>query len=289
MKRLPHALLLSGPAEIGKRHFAKLFIQHLLCSKPLNNQACGKCKQCVLFSSGGHPDFLCIEPESPGKAISINDIRALAEFAVTTSHQQKWKVALVAPVEAMTLNAANAFLKTLEEPRDEVLLVLVHDQQAPVLPTIRSRCRIVNQRIPPQALVLNWLEQQLKKADTAAEKILARAGGRPLRALQFAQDNTLADIEQFERILRQVQSGEAPPISSAAAFEAFPFQQLLEWFISFFSQQLTTMAQRGIVAAPRYFVFYDLLLSTRKKLESKTNLNSQLLLEELFLNLRQLA
>jgi len=291
--RLPHAIMLSGAEDTGKRHFAERFIQRLFCTSPVDDVACGECKQCRLYLSGGHPDFKRIEPESAGKAISINAIRALSEFAVITAHQQSWKIALVAPVEAMTLNAANAFLKTLEEPREKTLLLLVHDQLAPVLPTIRSRCRVLSQGLPPPAMARDWLVGQLadQPGDTSAavDELLARAGGRPLRALGFAEANTLDEIARFEQVLKQVQTGEAAPVSSAAAFEGQPLSQLLEWLLSYYSRQLIHSAQSGKAAEPRQFVFYDLLLSTRKKLESKTNLNPQLVLEELFLSLAQLA
>ncbi len=285
--RLPHAIMLSGGEDTGKRHFAERFIQRLFCISPLDDEACGECKQCCLYLSGGHPDFKRVEPEAAGKAISINAIRELSEFSVITAHQQSWKVALVAPVEAMTLNAANAFLKTLEEPREKTLLLLVHDQLAPVLPTIRSRCRVLSQGLPPPALVRDWLAQQLGDAGGAVDELLARAGGRPLRALAFAKSNTLDDIARFEQVLKQVQTGEAPPVSSAAAFEGQSLTQLLEWLLAYYSRQLINAAQSGSFAQPRQFAFYDLLLATRKKLESKTNLNPQLILEELFLSLSQ--
>ena len=285
--RLPHAIMLSGEEGTGKRHFAERFIQRLFCMTPVDDIACGECKQCLLYLSGGHPSFKRIEPESAGKAISINAIRELSEFAVITAHQQHWKVALVAPVEAMTLNAANAFLKTLEEPREKTLLLLVHDQLAAVLPTIRSRCRVLSQGLPPPALVRDWLAQQLGDVTVNVDELLARAGGRPLRALAFAEANTLDDIARFEQVLKQVQAGEAAPVSSAAAFEGQPLAQLLEWLLAYYSRQLIHGAQTGKAALPRQFVFYDLLLATRKKLESKTNLNPQLILEELFLSLSQ--
>ena len=287
--RLPHAIMLSGAEDTGKRHFAERFIQRLFCISPVDDVACGECKQCRLYTSGGHPDFKRIEPESAGKAISINAIRALSEFAVITAHQQSWKVALVAPVEAMTLNAANAFLKTLEEPREKTLLLLVHDQLAPVLPTIRSRCRVLSQGLPPPALARNWLVEQLGNISADVDELLARAGGRPLRALSFADANTLDMIARFEQVLMQVQAGNAAPVTSAAAFEGQPLGQLLEWLLSYYSRQLIHRARSGKTTEPRQFAFYDLLLATRKKLESKTNLNPQLVLEELFLSLSQSA
>ncbi|OUS13010.1 DNA polymerase III subunit delta' [Gammaproteobacteria bacterium 53_120_T64] len=286
-QRLPHAILLSGAEDTGKRHFAERFIQRLFCISPVDDVACGECKQCRLYLSGAHPDFKRVVPEAAGKAISINAIRELSEFSVITAHQQSWKVALVAPVEAMTLNAANAFLKTLEEPREKTLLLLVHDQLAPVLPTIRSRCRVFSQGLPPPALVRDWLVGELGGASATVDKLLARAGGRPLRALSFAEANTLDDIARFEGVLQQVQTGEAAPVSAAAAYEGQPLSQLLEWLMSYYCRQLISAAQGGGRAEPRQFVFYDLLLSTRKMLESKSNLNPQLVLEELFLSLSQ--
>jgi len=75
--RLPHAIMLSGAEDTGKRHFAERFIQRLFCTTPVDDVACGECKQCRLYLSGGHPDFKRVVPETAGKAISINAIREL--------------------------------------------------------------------------------------------------------------------------------------------------------------------------------------------------------------------
>lgn len=122
--RLPHALLLTGEAGLGKRRFAEYLAQFLLCEDPAKHDApCGQCDACGWFLAGNHPDFRLLAPaeadegEDEGKkrklpVINVENVRALADFVNLTSHRQGLKVTIVDPAEAMNTAAANAFLKT---------------------------------------------------------------------------------------------------------------------------------------------------------------------------------
>ena len=110
-ERLPHAILISGPSGIGKVRLAKALAQHLLCSAEMTKYACGSCKGCQLLAAGSHADITYLEPEEPGKPIKIDPVRALCESLSKTAQQGGWKVAIIAPAEAMNINAANALLE----------------------------------------------------------------------------------------------------------------------------------------------------------------------------------
>ena len=189
----PHALLIHGPRGIGKHALALNFAQALLCETPrADGLACGACAGCRYAVAGQHPDLmrlelLVIDPEEDTlevtEIISIDRVRALTEFVQLTSHRQRAKVAVIAPAERMNAAAANALLKTLEEPPPGTYLILVSDQPQRMPATLRSRCRKLAAPLPDSAEARAWLAAQgVARPDVA----LAQAAGAPLRALAIA-------------------------------------------------------------------------------------------------------
>lgn len=187
--RLPHALLFTGAAGIGKDVFARHVAQALLCEHPRADQRpCGQCEACHWFAQDAHPDFRLLrpdheEPTADGKpaarkleVIKIEAVRHTIDFAYLSSHRGGRRVVLIDPAESMNLNAANALLKVLEEPPADVVFLLVSDALQKLLPTLRSRCRIFPLTAPSQAQALAWLNAH-GEADAAVE--LAHAGGAP--------------------------------------------------------------------------------------------------------------
>ena len=126
---LPHALLLTGPAGVGKRQFAARLAAALVCEQEaISAQPCGACRACGLAGSGTHPDIHWLEPEEEGKAIRIDAVRALIGRTTLTTQARGSRVFLISPAHAMNRAAANALLKTLEEPTASSNLVLVSSQ-----------------------------------------------------------------------------------------------------------------------------------------------------------------
>ena len=199
--RFPHALLLHGARGIGKHALALNLAQGLLCESPrADGVACGTCAGCTLAVAGQHPDLmrielLVIDPEEGTlelvDAIAIDRIRSLTDFVQLTSHRHRAKVAVIAPAERMNAAAANALLKTLEEPPQGTYLILVSDEPGRMPPTLRSRCRKLAAPLPTREDSLAWLEEQ--RVD-APELALAQAAGAPLRALALC-----APVVQSER------------------------------------------------------------------------------------------
>lgn len=136
--RLSHAYLLSGMEDIGKIDFAHAFAKQILCEK---KNTCGQCRACLLMKSETHPDFLIIQPEEKKHSIKIDQIRLLSEKLSRTSLMGGYQVVLISPADAMPVQAANALLKTLEEPTGKVVFLLIDHQQHYLPTTILSRCQ----------------------------------------------------------------------------------------------------------------------------------------------------
>ena len=285
--KLPHAVLISGPSEIGKNHFAKALVARMLCATPIDGQACLECKGCQLVNAGSHPDFLELVPEDKGKAISVDAIRGLAGFANKTAMSGGWRVALIDPAGAMTHNAANALLKTLEEPGKATLLILVHHQESPLIATIRSRCQLFLFPVPGQALATEWLANKVDVAD--CESLLELAGQRPLRAVRIVDDGSLEKITQVERMLSDVAAGLLSPVEAADQWKTVAPLDFIEWLLACHSKQISGNIAENKLPGRGHFVFLDQLLFARKLLTSKTNPNPQLLIEELLLGWRRLG
>lgn len=281
--RLPHALMLLGPGETGKKHLALSLAQRLFCMTPVEEAACGLCRGCQLFAAGSHPDFLLLEPEEAGKVIKVDDVRAASEFAARTASQGGWRVLVLCPAEGMNLSAANAFLKTLEEPGEGVLILLVSHQGGAVLPTIRSRCRILTLAEPHPAVAQEWLAAAAPEGADVA-RALQQAGGRPLRALRFL-DGELHDLfARFESALDSLESGALSPLESARAIQDIPGRELVDWLQQRTYLRLRTPPLLGSPRARPFFRFLDRLVSVRQRVVSTANPNPQLLWEEVLMD-----
>jgi DNA polymerase III subunit delta' len=204
--RWPHAMLVAGPAGIGKRILAQSLACALLCEAPLPDGAsCGACASCRYAAVGQHPDLRVVEPvevdEDETKAvdwISVERIRALTRWAELTSHRGGAKVALIVPGERMNAAAANALLKTLEEPPVNTYFIVVSHLPGRLPATIVSRCQRIVAPRPTPAAARKWLAEQ---GVVDAEPALAQAGFAPLRAMALADAGYQAERSTWLRAL----------------------------------------------------------------------------------------
>src|SRR4051812_14692222 len=248
--RLPHALLIHGPRGIGKLALAEHFAQLLLCEHTdVQARPCGRCDACRWYLAGNHPDFRRLEPEAlaktpaadaeaaeegsdaparrtkqPSIVITVEQVRALADFLNLRSHRGALRVALVHPAEDLYPNAANALLKSLEEPPLGAIFILVSHRPARLLPTVRSRCVAVPVPVPPADVALRWLASE---GIANPDRWLAFAGGAPLQAREYAEQaagwerllkspEPVDDRESLERLAEALQK-----IAYDRAFSAF--------------------------------------------------------------------
>jgi len=200
---LPHAFLFSGLEGIGKLDFARTLSNYLLCENvnkhSASDEACGECKQCKLFAAETHPDYKQILPEEGSSVLKIDTIRELMQFFQKSSMQGGRKVSILAPAEALNHNAANALLKTLEEPTPGSVIILVSHCPGQLLPTIRSRCQVVDFKVPSYDCAHKWLSTEIEKtsgkqySSESLGSLLSLASNAPLKAAMYSDINALEE------------------------------------------------------------------------------------------------
>ena len=293
-----HAYLLHGPAGIGKRLLAEQLMALLLCLRPVEARACGECKACQLLAAQTHPDHYVLEPEEVDKAIRVDQVRDLVGFVTQTAQLGGRKVILLEPAEAMNLNAANALLKSLEEPSGDTVLLLISHQPSRLLPTIKSRCVQQACPLPGRQQSLDWLAARLPElGPELREQLLTLAAGSPLAALKLHEQKVLElraqVVDGVKKLLKQQQSAS----QLAEGWNALPLILLFDWFCEWahlilryqmagdeaelgaadMQKVLQYLAQKS--SQQKVIALQDWLLEHRQKVLGKANLNRVLLLE----------
>lgn len=298
--KLPHALMLTGAKGIGKRHLAESLAQLLLCNSPIEGAVCGKCRGCELNRAETHPDLLWLEPEEAGKAIKVDQVRELTESLGKTAQQGGYKVVVLEPAEAMNGNAANALLKSLEEPAANTLLVLVAHSPSSVLPTIRSRCQLRQLPTPRSEQVLHWLLPLVSGNSGKADELLVAARGAPLLALNLLEGDALEQRALRLQQLVRLSLGQVSAIELAAQWQKHDVAELIEWFLGLLhsiARWRVGVSDPQMELAPVEWCdrlqpldlpllhrYIEKILQSKKQLLSGANPNKQLLLEEMLLD-----
>jgi DNA polymerase-3 subunit delta' len=288
--------------------------QSLLCESQQGHLACGVCAACKWFEHGNHPDYRELLPESlsedaeaeeasdadekdkkKSREIKIDQVRAIADFMTLSTHRDGWRVLVVHPAESMNAAAANALLKTLEEPAPRSVIVLVTGEMGRLLATIRSRCQRVRLPMPSADVASSWLRAKgVHKPDDA----LAAAGGAPIDALAFAHPDYQSARSAFLAAL-----GEPgfDFVLTAQNFEKADLPVVLGWLQAWVgdlilcrmtgavhthrdhARAITALA--GQCTPRKLFRFEAELRQTRRLINHP--LNARLLLEQLFIAYKQ--
>jgi DNA polymerase-3 subunit delta' len=259
-----HALLVHGPEGVGQMEFALGLGLAWLCESPqaerLEGLACARCTSCHLAQQRSHPDLRLLVPEAlraeagleaddaatdddgkkrkPSREIKVDQVRAALHFSELTAGRSGAKVLVVHPAEALNPIAANALLKTLEEPPGSLRFVLSCGAPQRLLPTIRSRCQAIHLGLPPRGQALAWLGEH-GMADAAA--LLDACGGQPLQAL--AQARAGRDATAWQKLPQQILAGDA------AALADWPLPVLIDAL----GKLCHDRALMVVGAAPRFF------------------------------------
>jgi DNA polymerase-3 subunit delta' len=295
--RMPHALLVTGLPGVGKSAFADRLAALLVCEEPAGINPCGHCCACQLFAAGTHPDLFRVSPEEGSSVIKIDQVRRLSSGLALSHHGAGYKVAVLEPADTLNINAANSLLKTLEEPADDTVLILVSAQPGRLPATIRSRCNRVRIEAPPEPEALKWLQTQYDGPQS--EVFLRLAHGAPLRALELARDNALDERrERFEALLG-LREGRTDVIALAQAWakdeDLKGLHWLRGWLMDLLRVRLTgetgtihsiDLAERLLLLAQRLdsrVMFEQLDRLNRLLRQENTSLNRQLMTEDVLL------
>lgn len=244
--RMPHALLLEGPAGLGKLAFARRVAALALTGElPSGN----------VDSAWAHPDLRETTLPEDKKQIVAEQIRELCSQLVMTSHSGGYKVALIHPADRMNAHAANSLLKTLEEPTPGTLLILVRSRVDTLPATIASRCQRIRFAAPGREESLAWLREQ--HSDRDFSRLLTMAGGAPLMAVDLAD----AGLDELDRAFRQdlagILRGEESPVAVASRWQKGELDQTIGWLNAFVTELIRAGAVAGDNVAPDLQIFHE--------------------------------
>ena len=283
---LHHALLLHGPAGIGKRQLAWHLCTALLCEQISPDQplACGQCPSCNWMGEASHPDCRLVLPEAmdadfvPSRGrkasseIKIEQVRRLARFLAVGAHRAGWRIVLIYPAHTMNYVTANSLLKTLEEPGSQTLLVLVSDRPDRLTPTIRSRCRQVSVSPPTEEVAIPWLCANGFEDEGAARAALSAAGS-PMHAMRLADP---ARATAHRAILEALSA--LPDTEPLRAVDALDKHDPILWG-DVLQRWISDLTRVCFGARPVYFPAWDRRLdelAARTGLDRLTSLQSEL-------------
>jgi len=278
--RLPHALLLEGPAGLGKTLFAERLAALLLDLDPA-----------TIGSGLSHPDLSRVGVPEGKKQITVGQIRDLCTGLSMTSHGSGYKVAIIDPADKMNTSAANSLLKTLEEPTPDTMLILVRARLDTLPATIASRCQRLRFAVPSTESALEWLSGHDGTRDW--RPLLEMAAGAPLAAMEAAKQGLDALDERFLGDITGIATGRLDPIAVAAEWSKLDPAVSIAWLNS----QVTALIRsrsRNVAAAgeglqilakdlplERIFLYLDSVQDALRRTDGALNL--QMLLESLLI------
>ncbi|MBF0627423.1 MAG: DNA polymerase III subunit delta' [Magnetococcales bacterium] len=229
-----HAWLFHGPEGIGKRTTALAWVQSLFCRQPVTVadglSGCGGCVACSKCAQGSHPDLQRLELLESKSRISVDQVRELTRFIAFTPLESAWKAAIVDDAALMNDAAANALLKTLEEPPSGSLLILITQRPGALLPTIRSRCqqerfqpidaasmaRLLERLMPERSAVERGAALQLASGSIGAavrlcDPAILEHRNRFFRDLDTLHERSLAELVESARVWGEAERSSVVP------------------------------------------------------------------------------
>ncbi|MGD0502150.1 MAG: hypothetical protein ABSD02_05380 [Steroidobacteraceae bacterium] len=296
--RLPQSLLMLSQPGLGAEWLAAWICALALCESS-TRAPCGVCGSCVLLRADNHPDFHRVHLLDDAQQIKVDQIRELIEALSLSSYRGGRKTAVVESAECLNANGANAFLKTLEEPSGDTLLILVAKPSHRLPATIASRCVRLQLRPPARETALAWLAAR-DSAGGSWEAALNLAAGAPLMALELPAP----DIERLERDmiedLKRLEAGNVDVTVLADAWVRSDMNLRLMWLENWVTRRvqadlggaisLQSAEPVGLPAAllkPKIRAQFELLDASRElRRLASTGLNQQLALEALLLGSR---
>ena len=285
--RLPHALLFHGPPGIGKAQFVSSLCLALVCEMPdSDGHGCGRCRNCLLYAAGTHPDVLWVSIQDDATVIKIDQIRDLIDFTFLSRSFAAVKIAVILGADAMNTQAANSLLKTLEEPPANTVIILSCERISALPATVASRCHKLRFRIPERESAVGWLAGLGLEGD--AEERLDAADGAPILAASRELDLTVRN--RIAQILSLWRTAKLSAIDCAVQLDEIGVHAVLRSLALWLKASLTERLGSPAASNGQASVFaglgpdgllslYDEVLSHRGRLSG--TLNVRLMLEDL--------
>jgi DNA polymerase-3 subunit delta' len=203
--RLPHSILMLSPPGLGAELLANWISAFTLCDSP-EPRPCGTCAACRLLNVDSHPDHHLIRLEEKAQQIKVEQVREFMEPLTLKSYRGGYKVGVIEDADTLNTFGANAFLKTLEEPGGDTVLIMIARPNNRLPATIASRCQRLVLRVPPSAMAIAWLDAN-SPAKQSWAAALDLAGGAPLRAQQFDPAALAVLDEDMQGCMGQLAAG----------------------------------------------------------------------------------
>ena len=293
-KKTHHALLINYVQGSGEDEFINMVANRLLCLSAQQLEPCSSCHSCKLFMSHHHPDFYIITNEQDKQSIGIDQIRKITTKVYEKSQQGGNKVIWIKRAALMTEAAANALLKTLEEPPENTYFILSDEHNSHLLPTIHSRCFSYFLSVPKLEHSIEWLKKRHSQqcSDNELASALLLSENAPLAALALLKPEKWQQRKAFcDHLLRVVPHNDYWQL--AKTFENEEFIECIIWFCSLLSDALKAKQRAGRFIVNRDQVplvrllatksnekisaLYELWLQARRLLLSVTGLNKELI------------
>lgn len=290
--RLPHSLLVLSVPGLGAEQLANWIAALALCESG-GDRPCGACASCKLLHADSHPDIHTVRLEEDAQQIKVDQVRELIESLATKSYRGGYKVGVIENAEALNANGANAFLKTLEEPSADTVLIMLARPNHRLPATIASRCLRLSLRPPPADAALEWLRAHSAAAEWSAA--LALAGGAPLLALQLDAAGLTALDADMRQCMRELAEGSVDITLLAERWIRSNPGVRISWLENWITQRVEACLAAGAsrqtaepvrlpaaLLKPKIRALFELLDAARdlRRLAS-TGINQQLALEAL--------
>jgi len=283
-KRLIQNLLFWGEESVGKMTTARVFSEALFCNNRKGWKRCGECSSCKMIEKGYHPDLMIIEPEE--NSVKIEQIRDGLKFLFYHPQISSLKILIINQADKMTEDCQNALLKTLEEPRDNNIIILVSNAPKRLLPTIRSRVLPLRFTIAANKEIIDFLQKHYSLSLSEAEEITERADGKIGKVIKLLDKDYKKELDQKRKDLIEI-------LNQNFAKQSVYFQKITEnngKLISTLEEWLRVLRSNKYskelnITPEKKTKLMDSILKAIY-LITDTNINKQLLMENIFLQLR---
>lgn len=295
-----HALLIQALPGMGEDALIYAIARFLMCQQPQGQKSCGKCRGCQLMQAGTHPDYYRLEPEKGKSTLGIDAVRDISEKLYEHARLGGAKVVWLSDASLLTEAAANALLKTLEEPPEKTWFFLSCRDPGRLLATLRSRCRHHHVAVPQETWALSWLQREVTASQESALAALRLCSGAPAAALELLQKEAWSHRMQLCGAVEQaINSRDWLSVLSVLNHDRAP--ERLHWLVSLLLdamklQQGATLVSNvdvwplvntlanALPGATLRAMVHEICLS-REQLLTVTGLNRELVLTDLLLRI----